>query len=384
MYSYDFKPKGLAAGWKPSVAQLAPPLALNGTTVRVIGNDGNVTKYNLIPNDKDTQEIMDRTKHQPTLPNQVLSSIRPAFLHGSKTMQEVALNAVNTMASAVREYEAAGDNLAEEALKRFAEYGMTYDLEPSSSADKAIMTAKYVYMRDKSTREFYGICSISTSLVEYVVSKDDPQGLITQLAALTTFEDLSKAMRAILMRCDESESRISFVASIDRLLTTYINRVLGMNLMAKGVTMDSFLSDIPELQDYLLKRIGEAFANALATNEACILKEFWTYLTPAHLDTGEETLLTDPFVTEFTRQLDVFYLDVTSESLGLNTVAKEPTHLVDEAVAPLTNLAAAVLDGAGCGTNRQVILVTKDDVQYEFTKTLHRVQQDQRYFITRL
>lgn len=383
----DFNSTGTPDDWKPSKEQLAPPLALDGVVTRIIKSGPDGSSYTLISNNDEINTNMERTKHQATLPNQVLSSIRPQFLQGSKTLQETALRAVNSMAEAVRDFNTT-DTHTEEALRRFEEYGMDTTLPASSSPDKAIMLAKYQYLREKSTREFYGICSASSELVEYVVCKENPAQLLTQFRQHDTFEGLSKAMRSVLMSRTENEDRIGLIASLDRLLTGHVNRMIEKNLMLKGVVLDSFIQDAMDLPTYILKNYGEVFLKALEHNEANILDEFWQFDAPAQIViTGDENQAvqeSDPYVVEFKRDLMVFYIDVTSENLGLNVTGNECNQMVDSSTSGLVNLAAAVLGKENCATNYVVILTTKDDVQYEITKTLHRVQADQRYFISKM
>ncbi len=226
------------------------------------------------------------------------------------------------------------------------------------------------------------------NLINPIISPVEITPRFSKLAELDTFASISRYIQSmVIMMADPgtlaAKKELVWVGQFDRIMTDLMNNWLHYNLGMKASSpIDSFLADSEALPKYILSKYGATAINSFNRFQNIVMESISKCI---HKGTGADDIFVLADVVE-SGAVDyncvclpyaVYYFTELAEMLDYN-IGKEAKEVSYNNTPKLHKLIQMMMEGGRNKKAARYLIVTADDVRYEFYESATMPQQ---YFI---
>lgn len=214
------------------------------------------------------------------------------------------------------------------------------------------------------------------NLINPIISPVEITPRFAKLAELDTFASVARYIQSmVIIMADPgtlaAKKELVWVGQLDRVMTDLVNNWLHYNLgMKSSSPIDSFLADSDALPKYILSKYGAGAINSFNRFQNVVMESVTKYI---HKGTGSEDIFVLTDVVE-SGAVDyncvclpyaVYYFTELAEMLDYN-IGKEAKEVSQATTPKLHKLIQLMMDNGRNKTAARYLIVTADDVRYEF------------------
>lgn len=243
--------------------------------------------------------------------------------------------------------------------------------------ETAIITGRAIQMEHQKQDSGKNVFRVFAFTATPMICIENVQGYVDNLREATSFTSLVvklKSMAASLATKTENQQYtdhvISFLNQFNNLITDLINDFLRTKLKLT-LTIDDFTDDYSDLVDYLQKKGGSLFMQALARFEGETILSVLEKLSTQHVQEMTALFNIDDAIysTVFPVNYSLTYTFMNAKELGYK-LGKDPV-VIDQATAPSLYKIARSLEAQKKDmeiTTMHDLLITADNVRYKLSR----------------
>lgn len=226
------------------------------------------------------------------------------------------------------------------------------------------------------------------NLVNPIIAPVEITSRFSKLSEQETFADIARYIQSMVSNVAEpgtlaAKKELVWVGQVDRIMTDFLNSWLHYNLGMKSTSpIDSFTADSEALPKYILNKYGAQASNSYNRFQHLVVS---TIASCIHQGNGDNDQFTMPDFAEsgavdyncITLPYAVYYFTELAEMLDYN-IGKEVKEINQANTPKLHRLIQLMMDNGRNKKAARFMIVTADDVRYEFYESATTSQQ---YFI---